>query len=556
MIIDNNRTYEACKNLETIIFEKPVDEITGEETDGTITVGKYAFAGCEKLKTIQHSKRITTANEGAFYLCAALEEIDITGLRIVGNSVFEECTSLARVQTSPDTYIGNYMFAGCTSLQSFAFKSRRLSDYAFYNCANLNSITFENDLYYFGAGAFGGDRSQAYGDRRNNKLTSITLPNGTYKIGAQAFLNCIALEKVVLSANTVIDLGSEDVFRNCTAFTAFDAATSGNAHYSSNDGVLYSTDGTTVIAVPVAKTGVTLLSSATKIGAGAFAGNRDAAFTIPATVTEIGAYAFAGSSIKNVNLSGLNSVPEGAFSGCSLDSVTGWSGIQKIGAYAFCNALDRRAQTLDLSAATEIGDYAFAGCTFVQNAVNAANVTKIGAHAFDGADLRGEVDFSGVTELGDYAFAQNLNMKKITLGSVTKMGVGVFSVTSKNVNLMKPSLQEVIFGEGTTEIGDNAFEFIYVSSSISADYEEYETREYSDRTSLTKVVIPASVTKIGEYAFVLCSSLKSDDMDLVNVKTVSGYAFIGCEELETLNLTSVETIGDEAFGLTDRKSVV
>lgn len=552
LIIDNNRTYEACKNLETIIFEKPVDEITGEETDGTITVGKYAFAGCEKLKTIQHSKRITTANEGAFYLCAALEEIDITGLRIVGNSVFEECTSLARVQTSPDTYIGNYMFAGCTSLQSFAFKSRRLSDYAFYNCANLNSITFENDLYYFGAGAFGGDRSQAYGDRRNNKLTSITLPNGTYKIGAQAFLNCIALEKVVLSANTVIDLGSEDVFRNCTAFTAFDAATSGNAHYSSNDGVLYSADGTTVIAVPVAKTGVTLLSSATKIGAGAFAGNRDAAFTIPATVTEIGAYAFAGSSIKNVNLSGLNSVPEGAFSGCSLDSVTGWSGIQKIGAYAFCNALDRRAQTLDLSAATEIGDYAFAGCTFVQNAVNAANVTKIGAHAFDGADLRGEVDFSGVTELGDYAFAQNLNMKKITLGGVTKMGVGVFSVTSKNVNLMKPALQEVIFGEGTTEIGDNAFEFIYVSSSISADYEEYETREYSDRTSLTKVVIPASVTKIGEYAFVLCSSLKSDDMDLVNVKTVSGYAFIGCEELETLNLTSVETIGDEAFGLTTK----
>ena len=65
-------------------------------------------------------------------------------------------------------------------------------------------------------------------------------------------------------------------------------------------------------------------------------------------------------------------------------------------------------------------------------------------------------------------------------------------------------------------------------------------------------MIPASVTKIGEYAFVLCSSLKSDDMDLVNVKTVSGYAFIGCEELETLNLTSVETIGDEAFGLTTK----
>ena len=88
-------------------------------------------------------------------------------------------------------------------------------------------------------------------------------------------------------------------------------------------------------------------------------------------------------------------------------------------------------------------------------------------------------------------------------------------------------------------------------------------RAFADNTKITKVIIPKSVTEIGEYAFVGCTNLKeicfvsdADDdytadgfVSASELKLIRKYAFKGCGSLETLDLRhcKVISIAHEAF---------
>jgi len=67
----------------------------------------------------------------------------------------------------------------------------------------------------------------------------------------------------------------------------------------------------------------------------------------------------------------------------------------------------------------------------------------------------------------------------------------------------------------------------------------------SSSASITSVVIPDSVTTIGNNAFQFTQI--AGDLDLSNVKTIGSNAFLSCSNLTSIKLTNVETIGDYAF---------
>lgn len=68
---------------------------------------------------------------------------------------------------------------------------------------------------------------------------------------------------------------------------------------------------------------------------------------------------------------------------------------------------------------------------------------------------------------------------------------------------------------------------------------------FKNRTSLTDVVLPASITVIGGSAFDGCSNLQS--INLENVKTLGDYAFNRCPALLEAKLISLESSGQAAF---------
>lgn len=85
---------------------------------------------------------------------------------------------------------------------------------------------------------------------------------------------------------------------------------------------------------------------------------------------------------------------------------------------------------------------------------------------------------------------------------------------------------------------------------IKLDLSETEITEIpatflDEKYYLNEIILPETVTSIGDYAFQDCIRLNTIEMP--GVRNIGIYAFNYCKDLEHLDLSSVKTIGDYAF---------
>ncbi len=133
---------------------------------------------------------------------------------------------------------------------------------AFYMCDGITKVAFPKSLRKINDKAFLGCHN----------LVAVTLPENVEKIGKWAFMSCAQLEEINVD--------------------------SGNAYFSSVDGVLYNKDATKLIQCPCGKTG---------------------SFEIPATVKEIGRQAFYGcTNLKAMTIPGsVEKIGDDGFYACT-----------------------------------------------------------------------------------------------------------------------------------------------------------------------------------------------------------------------------------------------
>lgn len=111
------------------------------------------------------------------------------GIETIGQNVFYNCHNLESV-TFPETLteIGLGAFQNCSSLKEVSFPKhvKTIGEGAFHNCTGLTSITFQDELETINTSAF----------MKCENLTSITFQEGLETIKDSAFADCNSLTTV------------------------------------------------------------------------------------------------------------------------------------------------------------------------------------------------------------------------------------------------------------------------------------------------------------------------------------------------------------------------
>ena len=274
----------------------------------------------------------------------------------IGNDAFFECSSLTTITIPASvTSIGEWAFSGCSSLTTITIPDSvtSIKDGAFFECSSLISITIPNGVTSIGEWAFSDCSS----------LTTITIPASVTSIGWGAFSGCSSLTTITIP-DSVTSIG-EWAFGCCANLTTF-TVNSGNTVYKSEHNIIYTKDGTRLIAVASGLTGtIDIPAGVTSIGEGAFFGcSALTGITIPDSVTSIGEYAFfVCSSLTTITIPDSVTTIEGsAFAGClSLTTITIPASVTSIksGTFEKCSSLE----SIEIPASvTEIDQMAFYDC--------------------------------------------------------------------------------------------------------------------------------------------------------------------------------------------------
>jgi hypothetical protein len=183
----------------------------------------------------------------------------------------------------------------------------------------------------------------------------------------------------------VTNIGDQ-AFSGCNSLTAIQVE-NGNVNYSSEAGILFNKDKTTLICCPGGKTGhYTIPDSVTSIEDRAFSGcRRLTSITLPDGVTSIGDWAFDDCRrLTSITIpDGVTRIGEQTFYKCrSLTSITIPNGVTRIGHCAFSDCSRLTSITIPNSV-TSIGWGAFYGCTRLTSFTNLNPTPQDISHAFN-----------------------------------------------------------------------------------------------------------------------------------------------------------------------------
>ena len=187
---------------------------------------------------------------------------------------------------------------------------------------------------------------------------------------------------------------------------------------------------------------------------------------------------------------------------------------------------------IDGKKVTDIGMNAFQKYSSLTSVIIPEGVTNIEFAAFWGCSgLTSVIISEGVTNIGDCAFLGCSGLTSVTIPeSVTSIKGRAFSGCSGLTSITIPA--------GVTRIEETAFEGCSGLTSIVVDKENkyYDSRNNCNAIIATEsntlvigcknTTIPASVTRLGENAFVYCSGLTSITIPQ-SVTSIGDYAFAG-----------------------------
>lgn len=212
--------------------------------------------------------------------------------------------------------------------------------------------------------------------------------------------------------------------------------------------------------------------------------------------------------------------------------------VTEIGDWA-CNSRENITSVTIPESVTKIGKSAFNNCSSLTTITIPKSVTEIGERALAGCDnlTAINVDSNNLHYTSEEGVLFNIEKTKLIQCPPAKYGT--FTIPDgvdilENFAFTDSKLTSIIIPNSVTKIGENVFE---------------------DAQNLTSIEIPNNITSLGEYLLAGCSSL--NDVKLSNnITTIPVGCFAECTGLTSINIPNgVTTIDEEAFAETGLTSI-
>ena len=543
----------------------------------------YLFANCYELKRVEIKNSLLNIGVGAFSRCVSLTDFvygDGVTIDKFGDQTFYNATGLVTFRLPEGkTSLGNYCFymdetdttlrrrfpdkiknkfttlefgktTELTSVDGSVFRNSNLSKFAvdpenaeYGTSADGRLLTSKDGrtIYLaatgvdYGTYVVGEDVDEiASGAFSGVKISKLIVKNPDCKIGSYAFEYCEGLTEVILPENNNITIGDY-------AFAFAGTVKDGNDKVK----------GFTVENIEYVKS--------------------------------FGSYAFRTSGIKNVvlNLENGTKLGEGVFFESYLESATvrigEGGGELGLGVFQSCGALVKAefVRTEGTNGELKLGDATFTNSKNLTKIVF-DNVTEvIPMQMFYGCTKLETAELYGVKTIENGAFANCSALSAVVFTkengeeTLETIGDGAFA-GYKLTN--GPIFTTITLPSTLRNIGEGAFFGCYMLREITVPDEvsfpsNVDTKDgdaadlmhfngnylFYGCSSLEKVTLGGSATRVGKYMFAMCNALKTVNLD--NVDYIGDYAFTqplpanrdDVSVLNGINISEAKYIGEAAF---------
>ena len=561
------------------------------------TIKASAFENCVKLTYVSLGSNLKSLGNRAFFNNKVLTEIEIPGTTTnIGSQSFENCTNLSLATLNNGIKnIGGNCFKDCESLITISIPGTvdSIGDNTFDGCTSLSSLTFaagENELYipYFSHSplktlrigrnlkyAFGEDASP-FKDKTtltrvaftgnfvtnlyNNLfdgctgIANITLPNTLKSINDYAFRNCSKLSEIEIP-DSVITIGKH-CFESCTSLSKVIV----------REGV--KTIGEYGFENCTSLVSISLPSTLTVLENHLFRNCYNLAnMYFHPSVTTINEYCFDKcSGLKDITFADSEnaisiSSTVSMFRDCPLENIYVGRNIDystvEILQVPFYNRTNLQNVTIsDKGGVTYLRPYFIFGANTLPKINIPDNVLEIGKYAFaECSSLEEAVLSKNLSLIDEGLFDQDIALKSLIIpGAVNAVNQyalrGCGALKDLRFEDSTNPLTAAIARSNTGMCGDTHLENLYIGRNIR--YSATKSNGYSpfyNLTSLKNVTFSNAgvVTECNNYLFYKCTGVENLTLP-ESLVTVGNYTFSGMTSLQYCRMfDNVESIGQYGF---------
>ena len=579
---------------------KELDFNIGDNPSSAKEVSCDTFQGRDDIISVIVNSDIEKIGDHLFSGCTSLERVTFPSppysLKDIGEYAFEDCINLYSVRGSVSNKVGSYAFKGCTALESIGFLCVEYGDYVFQDCVNLGAFTFNDEVKIIGSNLFDGCNNVVVNNIENcrqltkigsnlfklsNEYVEIFIPDSVTEVERPLFNSCPKLQHVHLPISATT--GTGDFFENCPYLT--ELTFKGESNIEIDKQVIGSfQELVTLTTINIEPQNVTFgpnafkdcinLESIIYVNEGA----RRAQWNF-------GTYSFYGCK-KLESISVYKVIDDYAFCKCTslttVESATSQYDLKKGGKYIFSECSNLQSLNILFS---ELGDYAFAKCTFSQFTIPSAGT--YGHSLFGECQNLNRLDVVSATIDNDAIFADIPNTFSLY---VTGQSCQIHIPTEITIHMMLDSVNVHQFENctGATFVFENP-DFFYVG-----DYGLAHCKKVNEDTLsrlLTKsngqlgegALMDTGITNLyfvnpymlidrGAWSLAYCENLKTikctavadaytkigipaycfygsgiEELVFDHITTIEEYAFSNCPNLASITINNDVTVGEYAF---------